>query len=204
MNLLYNKNNKGDVMKSVKQNKNTIIIKNSKFICLLYKIQTKEEINILLEQAHQEYPNATHYCYAYILDNQKLATDDGEPANTAGIPILQVLEKNRLNYVLCIVVRYFGKIKLGAGGLVRAYTKSVVECLKEHIIELKEGFYISITFDYNVLKKVDYILKENSILKKSFQEKITYHLYTTTDIIEALKNISNITIKIHHRLYLEN
>lgn len=190
-------------MQSVSQNKNTIIIKNSKFICLLYKVQTLEEISKLLEKTRKDYPNATHYCYAYILNQIKIANDDGEPSGTAGIPILQVLEKNQLNYVLCIVVRYFGKIKLGAGGLVRAYTKSVVECLKGHIIELKEGFSISITFNYDVLKKVDYILQKTSIIEKNYQDKITYHLNTTNDIIEALKTIPNIKIELHHQLYLE-
>lgn len=190
-------------MQSVSQNKNTIIIKNSKFICLLYKVQTLEEISKLLEKTRKDYPNATHYCYAYILNQIKIANDDGEPSGTAGIPILQVLEKNQLNYVLCIVVRYFGKIKLGAGGLVRAYAKSVVECLKGHIIELKEGFSISITFNYDVLKKVDYILQKTSIIEKNYQDKITYHLNTTNDIIEALKTIPNIKIELHHQLYLE-
>ena len=107
-------------MNSVKNNEHTIIIKNSRFICYIYKVDNIDEINKTLSETRVKYYDATHCCYAYILDNIKKESDDGEPSGTAGIPMLQVLEKNNLNHVLCIVVRYFGKIKLGAGGLVRA------------------------------------------------------------------------------------
>ena len=102
-------------MKSVIENEYNMEIKNSKFISLIFQINQKEEINKCLNRTKEKYPNATHYCYAYILEQEKYASDDGEPSGTAGIPILLVLEKQKLNHVLCIVVRYFGKIKLGAG-----------------------------------------------------------------------------------------
>ena len=91
-------------MNSVKNNEHTIIIKNSKFICLIYKVDNIEEINKILNDIRIKYYDATHCCYAYILDNIKKESDDGEPSGTAGIPMLQVLEKNNLNHVLCIVV----------------------------------------------------------------------------------------------------
>ena len=183
-------------MKSVVNAVNTIIIKNSKFICLLYKVDTNLEINNYLEKVKNIYPNATHYCYAYILDNDKKESDDGEPSGTAGIPMLQVLEKNNLNHVLCIVVRYFGKIKLGAGGLVRAYTKSVVECLKNNIIELRKGFEVNITFSYNDLKQVDYLLKEYEVRNKIFDNDITYNLFLDDELLNSLKQINDIRINI--------
>lgn len=189
-------------MKSVKNNQNIIIIKNSKFICLTYNIDSKEQINKLLEEIKIQYPNATHYCYAYILNNEHHESDDGEPSGTAGIPILQVLEKNNLNHVLCIVVRYFGKIKLGAGGLVRAYTKSVVECLKNNIIELVKGFEITITFPYSELKKIDYLLKNSPINYKHFQEEITYNLFINNETLTKLKQYTNIKINIIKETYL--
>ena len=126
-------------MQSVLNNEHTIIIKNSKFICNIYHVETINEINKILDETRKKYYDATHCCYAYILDNIKKESDDGEPSGTAGIPMLQVLEKNNLNHVLCIVIRYFGKIKLGAGGLVRAYTKSVTETIKNNIITLIPG-----------------------------------------------------------------
>ena len=190
-----------NIIKSVLNSENTIIIKNSKFICLLYNVNSKDEILKHLENVKNIYPNATHYCYAYILDNERHESDDGEPAGTAGIPMFQVLEKNELNHVLCIVVRYFGKIKLGAGGLVRAYTKSVVECLKNNIITLKKGFEINITFNYNNLKQIDYLLKNSIIKNKFFDKEITYNLIISEDTLNILKQLNDINIKIISNTY---
>jgi uncharacterized YigZ family protein len=190
-----------NIIKSVLNSENTIIIKNSKFICLLYNINSKDEILKHLENVKNIYPNATHYCYAYILDNERHESDDGEPAGTAGIPMFQVLEKNDLNHVLCIVVRYFGKIKLGAGGLVRAYTKSVVECLKNNIITLNKGFEINITFNYNNLKQIDYLLKNSIIKNKFFDKEITYNLIISEDTLNILKQLNDINIEIINNTY---
>ena len=188
-------------MKSVIDSENTIVIKNSRFICLIYQVESKAQINNYLDEVKNLYPNATHYCYAYILENDKHESDDGEPSGTAGIPILQVLEKNNLNHVLCIVVRYFGKIKLGAGGLVRAYTKSVVECLKNNIIELTKGVEINITFSYINLKKIDYILKNVSVKNKFYDEDITYNLFVDNELLNELKQFNNIKIEIIRDVY---
>ena len=123
----------------------TEIIKKSKFITYLYPLTSLEHAKNIIEKHKQEHADATHVCYAYILDNLKKESDDGEPSGTAGIPMLQVLEKNNLNHVLCIVVRYFGKIKLGAGGLVRAYTHSANLVLgEENLIEMKKFQYMDI------------------------------------------------------------
>ncbi|MCI6266272.1 MAG: YigZ family protein [Erysipelotrichaceae bacterium] len=189
-------------MKSVKKTEHTIIIKNSKFICFLFQVESREEISLILEKIREKYWDATHCCYAYILENDKKESDDGEPSGTAGIPMLQVLEKNGLNHVLCIVVRYFGKIKLGAGGLVRAYTKSVTEALKDHIITLKKGVCANITFSYDNLKNIDYLLKDAIVLKKDFQDKITYQIHISLDDLDKIKSILGIEIKICHYLYL--
>ena len=114
-----------------------IVINKSRFIGLLIPISDVEEVPLYLEEARELYPNATHYCYAYIIDQYKKASDDGEPSKTAGMPMLNVLEKNELDHVLAIVIRYFGGIKLGAGGLVRAYSQSVVETLSHADIVTK-------------------------------------------------------------------
>lgn len=189
-------------MKSVKNNEHTIIIKNSRFICYLFKIESKNEITNFLQEIKEKYYDATHHCYAYILDSEKKESDDGEPSGTAGIPILQVLEKNQLNHVLCIVVRYFGKIKLGAGGLVRAYTKSVTETLKDHIINLAEGLCINITFSYDKLKTIDYMLKDIKIIEKNFNDTVTYQIHISKEKLESLKAIKDIEITILYSLYL--
>lgn len=189
-------------MKSVKNNQHTIIIKNSKFICYIYQVETIDEINNILESINQKYFDATHRCYAYILDNLKKESDDGEPSGTAGIPMLQVLEKNNLNHVLCIVVRYFGKIKLGAGGLVRAYTKSVTETIKNNIIDLIPGYKVSLIFNYEKLKNVDYILKDIKIIYKEFNDKIVYVANINQQLLEELKAVNDLKINILDNIYI--
>lgn len=189
-------------MKSVKNNEHTIIIKNSRFICYVYQVETIDEIDKILKDTRDKYYDATHCCYAYILDNIKKESDDGEPSGTAGIPMLQVLEKNNLNHVLCIVVRYFGKIKLGAGGLVRAYTKSVTETIKNNIVTLIPGVKIKIVFGYEKLKNVDYLLKDTLIINKEFNDKIVYEVNINFDLLSDLKAINDIDVEILDNIYI--
>ena len=134
-------------MLSIKENVSyTLEIKKSKFISLLFRINSLDDISMYLEKVKNTYKDATHYCYAYKIDNLKKASDDGEPGGTAGLPILEVLDKKNLDNILCIVVRYFGGIKLGAGGLLRAYSNSVKEVINiANIIELVDSYIIEIT-----------------------------------------------------------
>lgn len=167
---------------------NEFIINKSRFITYLYKINKKEEIDFYLKKIKAEYKDATHHCYAYILDNNKKCSDDGEPSKTAGAPILHVLESNELNHILCIVVRFYGGIKLGAGGLVRAYTKSITECLKlTNIILLEKGYIVEITFEHNNIKQIDYILKKYDLIKK-YDHNIIYQFKINELDYESVKN----------------
>ena len=168
---------------------NEIIIKNSKFITFLFKVETKNEIENKLELIKKKHPKATHYCYAYITDEFKKSSDDGEPGGTAGLPILNVLENVELTNILAIVVRYFGGIKLGAGGLVRAYSKSITEALsKINYISLKSGYLIELTFDYKDQKNIDYILRNSIIKEQVFQEKIYYKALIKKELLESLSS----------------
>ena len=163
-----------------------IVINKSRFIGLLIPISDVEEVALHLEEARDLYPNATHYCYAYIIDQYKKASDDGEPAKTAGMPILNVLEKNNLDHTLAIVIRYFGGIKLGAGGLVRAYSQSVVETLAHaNIVTKVSAPYYSISFDYHFSRQMDYFFKTHQIeiLIKDYQEKIRYECFILNENI---------------------
>ncbi len=174
-----------------------LIVKNSRFITLLFKLQN-DDIKSILAKIKNDYPDATHYCYAYITDSSIKSADDGEPSGTAGIPILKVLESNHLTNVLCIVVRYFGGIKLGANGLIRAYTKATANALKEATLkELIDGYNIDITFNYQDVKNIDYLLKDIKINHKSFKELITYNLDVNNDLLNTIKtnNISYTIIK---------
>lgn len=166
-----------------------IIIKNSKFITLLYKVYSLEDIKNTLVNVKTLYPNATHYCYAYILNNEKKSSDDGEPSGTAGTPILNILESNNLNYILAVVIRYFGGIKLGSSGLIRAYSRSVKETIKENTLtKLIEGINVNITFSWSNIKQIDYLLKDQLINKKEYLDNITYNISIPINILDTLKN----------------
>lgn len=178
-------------MKTISKNiENEIIINKSRFICKLVKVYSEEDVMNALNSAKEEYKDATHYCYSYIINNTERFNDDGEPGGTAGMPILNVLKQNELNYVLCIVIRYFGGIKLGAGGLVRAYTKSASECLNISTLkELKIGFSIKILFDYDKVKLIDYTLNNIDIKDKTFVDKITYTFDISNENYDKIKEI---------------
>ena len=111
-------------------NKNLIEIKKSKFYGYYYEVDTTEEVDNILKEIKKEHKKARHVCYGYKIDNLVKRTDDGEPSGTAGIPIFTIIEKKELNHILIIVVRYFGGIKLGAGGLFRAYMQTSNELVK--------------------------------------------------------------------------
>lgn len=156
-------------------------IKKSRFISVLKKVKDITEIDKILSDLKEEYKDATHYCYAYIINDKKKSSDDNEPGGTAGLPILQALEKNNLNYVLCVVIRYFGGIKLGAGGLIRAYSKATSEAIKNSDkIELIKGLEIKFTTNYEEQKRIDYLLKDYQFTKE-YGTSITYHALIPED-----------------------
>lgn len=182
-------------MYSIKNNnKYEETIKYSKFISLIYRVYTKEEVKEYLNKTKESYPSATHYCYGYVIDNDIKSSDDNEPSKTAGIPILNQIINNKLNYTLIIVVRYFGGVKLGVGPLTRAYAKVVREVITpNNIITLTKGYDINITFTYNDIKNIDYLLKDSHIINKTFKDNITYNVIISKDILNKLINY-NITI----------
>lgn len=149
---------------------NTIVIQKSIFITRIFRVDSIEEIEEKLAEIRKKHYDAKHNCYAYILgDNQEIqkASDDGEPQKTAGAPMLDVLKKNNMTNILAIVTRYFGGILLGAGGLVRAYSSSVSECLKLaklYDTKLQTKFTITTTYQgYNtILKVIPYISIEDT------------------------------------------
>lgn len=182
---------------------NEIIINKSKFISIIMPINNNN-INEIIDNLKKEYKDATHYCYAYIFQNKEKCSDDGEPSGTAGLPILNVLKNHNLTNVLCIVIRYFGGIKLGAGGLIRAYSNSASEVLKKcQITSIIEGYKITIEFPYDNLKQIDYLLNEIEITKQ-FNSKIIYKFTLDKNAFNNLKkglekyaqiiNIENTTI----------
>lgn len=175
-------------MKTIKDDvTNEIIIKNSKFICYLKQVNSEEEIEKYLKEISLKYKDATHVVYAWRLENRQKYTDDGEPGGTAGAPIMEVLLKNDLINVLAIVVRYFGGIKLGAGGLIRAYSKATREALKLTLIEDYILYnYYELRSSYNDLKLLNNLSSKLEIAEKKFDEEIIYKVK-----IEAKKDNIN-------------
>ncbi|MBR2833225.1 MAG: YigZ family protein [Bacilli bacterium] len=177
-------------MKSIEKDTITeIIINKSRFISILCNIDNTNQVKDKIAFYKKKYKDATHYCTAYIIDSYTKCDDNGEPSGTAGMPILNVLKNSELNHILCIVVRYFGGIKLGAGGLVRAYSKSASEVIKKApIIELTNGYYIEITFNYDDIKTIDNLLKDLEVEKK-FDEKIIYSFKISEENFNKIENI---------------
>lgn len=182
-------------MYTIENIENTIIINKSKFIANIFLLDNIEEINKFLDIIKNKYKDATHHCYAYIYDNIKRFNDDNEPSGTAGRPILECLEKNNLNHILCIVTRYFGGIKLGAGGLVRAYTSATAKAIENsNKVELIKGYNCDITFDYSRIDEINKILDKYEILNKNFDNIVTYNANIDEEALNNLKNF-NLIIK---------
>lgn len=172
---------------------NTIIINKSTFIARISPQNTIVGAKKFIEQVKAEYPDATHHPAAYLIGNQAEyghANDDGEPSKTAGAPIFDVLRKNDLTNVVAVVVRYFGGIKLGAGGLVRAYAKSTAEALKlASVVPIIEYSRLLLTFDYPLMPIVEPHLNETKILTRSFTKNINYEIELPTSQIVFFKSI---------------
>ena len=111
-------------------NSSSYEVKKSKFICYLYRLDSVEEVIIILDNIKKEHKKANHFPYAYKYNSQAKKTDDKEPSGTCGTPLLNVLDRNNLNNHLIIVVRYFGGTKLGVGPLLRSYSKVANSVIK--------------------------------------------------------------------------
>jgi uncharacterized YigZ family protein len=181
----------GENMKSVDGfTKTEFIEKKSRFIGLLYHVETIEEINKLLEKVRTDYPGANHYTYAYVLeDNLAKYSDDGEPNRTAGYPILEVIKANELNHVLLIVIRYFGGILLGGGGLIRAYSHTAAQVISEANFTKKiTTYYCKVTCSYDYLGNIDKTIREQTILDKiDYGNEIEFYFSLSERNFEEIK-----------------
>lgn len=178
-------------MKIIKENlEKTNIINKSKFIGKTIKVTSQEEITSILNEVKRKYPDATHICYAYHLLGKEKYSDDGEPEGTAGKPILEIIKKNNLDYILAIVIRYFGGIKLGSNGLIHAYGGIIKELLKDNTKEIEDAYLIEITDKYSNSDNLNYLLKNEIILQKDYQDKIKIKAIIKKETLEKLSNVS--------------
>ena len=168
-------------------------IKKSRFICHAKRVYSEEEARDFITAIKKEHYKATHNCSAFIIGERseiKRTSDDGEPSGTAGVPMLGVLENHNLTNVCVVVTRYFGGIKLGAGGLIRAYAGSVALAVKEiGIIEIKEQAGIAIQMSYTQYQEYSNFLKEHDLmeLETNFTDQVYTMIYVDKEEKENIK-----------------
>ena len=179
--------------------------KNSKFFGYAYPVTTEDEVKALLIDIRKQHHSARHWCYAFQLGTETVyyrANDDGEPNNSAGMPIYGQIQSFGVTNVLVIVVRYFGGVKLGVGGLISAYRTSAQMALEEsEIIEKTIDAYFTLAFGYADMNRVMRIIKEKNlnIVSQKMENDCEITLSTRKQnapmVLEALQNLYGITIK---------
>ena len=176
-------------------------IKKSRFICHIKRVTTEDEAREFINTIKKEHYTATHNCSAFILGERsemKRSSDDGEPSGTAGVPMLGVLENHQLTNVCAVVTRYFGGIKLGAGGLIRAYAGSVALAIKEiGIVHIKEQLGLRLTLSYSQYQELPNFLKAKQLQEQdtAFTDQVQTTIFVDKDdkdsVIESLIELFN-------------
>lgn len=176
------------------------IIEKSKFICHMMPVKTKEQGDDFILQIKKKHRNATHNVPVCLIGENyeyQMYSDDNEPSSTAGLPILECLKKKRISDISVVVTRYFGGIKLGTGGLVRAYTSSVLLALENTNIKKIDKYYqVLLKYEYNYDGKINFLLGTyfHKILSKDYYEKIHLKLILNIeDYMDIEKKIIDIT-----------
>ncbi|MEQ6377571.1 YigZ family protein [Bacillaceae bacterium S4-13-58] len=171
-----------------------IQIQKSRFIGHVMRTETEEEAQNFIQKMKKKHHDATHNCSAYLIGehNQiQKANDDGEPSGTAGVPILEVLKKKGLKDTTVVVTRYFGGIKLGAGGLIRAYSKSTSEALNEiGIVHRQLMQEMKVIADYTLLGKLENELRKSSYFldRIEYLEHVEIYIYVPVEEVEVFTN----------------
>lgn len=176
-------------MRIKSQFQNTLLIEKSEFICYLSRCTNEEEARLFIASIKKKHHDANHCCSAFVCgdhDEVQRCSDDGEPSGTAGVPMLTALKNIKIHDCCAVVVRYFGGIKLGAGGLIRAYSKSVTEALHAapKVLYCPMKVY-TLTFSYDWVNPLDHYLPSlATILDKSYDVEVTYTLQTEEEHFE--------------------
>ena len=174
-----------------------IVEKKSRFIATFKPVTTEEEAVVFIESVKKQYWDARHNCSAFVIGSKGELTrcsDDGEPSGTAGRPMLEILLGEGIRNIAVVVTRYFGGIKLGAGGLTRAYTNSVADALKEAEIVDKELVKLyRISVDYHFSRKVSYLIQSKNLLlmNTEYDEEVHYDVYLRdTSFLDELNELT--------------
>lgn len=169
-----------------------LVEKKSRFIASMASVSTPEEAQSFIEQIKKKYWDAKHNCSAYVIGKDGQYTrcnDDGEPAQTAGLPMLEVLLHSQVRNVVVVVTRYFGGTLLGTGGLIRAYGHTVKLALENSVIgEEVEGIMLTIEADYSDVGKVQYLLaqKKITVLDSIYEQSVTFRLQMRRELVQSV------------------
>ncbi|PZR19511.1 MAG: YigZ family protein [Flavobacterium psychrophilum] len=179
--------------------------KNSKFFGYAYPVNSEEEVKVILEDLRKQHHSARHWCYAFQLGNDKIyyrANDDGEPNNSAGMPIYGQIQSFGVTNVLVVSVRYFGGVKLGVGGLITAYKTSAQMALEaSEIVEKTIDVHYTLKFGYQNMNKVMRVIKEKNLDIVSQKMEMDCEIVISTRkknapmVLEAFENLYEIVIK---------
>lgn len=183
-----------------------LVIKKSRFICSLQRISSEEDAQNFIKEVKAANRKANHNCFAYLVGDQdqvQRESDNGEPSGTAGVPILESLQMAKLHNVVAVVTRYFGGIKLGAGGLIRAYSNVTTEAVhRAGIVQRIKQLQIAITVSYRQHDALLYYLKEHqlAVSNEDYGVNVTTNVFineaTAEDTIAQLQNRFNHQLEI--------
>lgn len=173
------------------------VISKSRFIAYIKPVSTENEAKAFIDEIKAKHKDATHNCSAYTFGpemNIQKANDDGEPSGTAGIPMLEILKKLEIHNVCVVVTRYFGGIKLGAGGLIRAYSGAVRDVIYDiGRVELREAIPVTVTLDYDQTGKFEYELASTTFLLREqfYTDKVSYQIDVVKNEYDAFIDFLN-------------
>ncbi|MBO4218328.1 MAG: YigZ family protein [Erysipelotrichaceae bacterium] len=165
-----------------------IEVKKSRFIGILLPVSDEGQIREHLNAIRRQFPGARHYCYGAVIEGNNRSNDDGEPASTAGKPILEALKNRDLDNVLCVVVRYFGGTLLGTAGLIKAYGQCASLAIDQAVLTVPtEVLTCYMSVDYSLTSKAEHLLQNNAeILERQYGEKMTYIFASLRDLSELI------------------
>lgn len=176
-----------------KKGDHEIIIQKSRFIGYVKRVESEEDAQSFIQSIQKKHYDATHNCFAYIIgeyDQIQKANDDGEPSGTAGIPILEVLKRQQLKNTAVVITRYFGGVKLGAGGLIRAYSRATREAIQATgVIKRQLMQTFKVTVDYTLAGKLENeVHQSNYILAHTdYMENVSFQILVAIEAIKAFK-----------------
>lgn len=190
-----------DNFRTVKsQGSHELIINKSRFICSMKRTESEADAQALIEDIRAKHPKANHNCFAYLIGNTnsiQRMSDDGEPSGTAGVPMLEVLKKQQLKNTTAVVTRYFGGVKLGAGGLIRAYGSAVSEAINAiGLVEKQMNQLVSVDISYHLSGKLQNTLEQSPYIIQSidYTDTVLFNCIVKIEELEQFKlDITNWT-----------